>query len=361
MNVDPVEVSWDKLVTSHKTHWGESLEDLVLLRYGPEPQDVMLGSDAKIKTIFAMIQKIAVTNATVILRGEHGTGKEGFAKAIHLLSPRKAEPFVVVDCAAIPDSLWEGELYGHEKGAYTGAHERFVGSFRLANGGTLVLDGISDVPLHLQGKFLRTVEQKEVYGLHARRPEPIDIRIVATTNVSIEDMMARGDFRKDLYYRIGLFPVTLPPLRERQQDILPLARFFITLFSLQLNRERIKKISPKCEKAILQHEWTGNIRELKNRMEYVVTLAKGSTILPKDVFYQSPPLQSSSNSEHLELILLQAFAPDKPKNYATYILEFVNQNGRPPTSREIAKLLNVSVHQAQIYLKRIRNSMGLTN
>jgi transcriptional regulator with PAS, ATPase and Fis domain len=358
-------ISWDELCTIYKKNWHENIEDYVLIKYGWRPEEVLLGNSKEIKTAFTMLQKVAHTDAVVLVNGESGTGKEGCAVAIHLLSPRREHKFITVDCISIPDGLIEGELFGHKKGAFTGADREYEGSFKLADGGTLFLDNINYMPFHLQPKIMRSIEQKQICRLHAKTPIPVNIRIVAATNINLEDMVTRGDFHYDLYYRISTFPIYLPPLRKRPQDILPLARFFITLFSLQQNKQPIKNLSPGCKDTLQQYKWPGNIRELRNRIQRAVTLIDEDEILPEHVFHGSaPPLQCQSSTDNsLELDIRRALdLGSTADTYVERLLDLMSPlNGELPSSRQISEVLNVSIHQAQIYLKRLKICRGLSN
>jgi len=231
------------------------------------------------------VQKIAQTDLTVFLTGESGTGKELFAKTIHLLSPRKNSPFVEVNCAAIPETLIENELFGHVKGAYTGADSSTMGKFELASGGTLFLDEIGDLPLQMQAKLLKALEEKKIWPIGAKRPVLVDVRIVAATNRDIEALVDEGRFREDLFYRLGQFPVEIPPLRERKEDILPLAEFFLSEAAMRYN-QHVRKFSQDAITEMLSYHWPGNIRELKNLVDRAVIIDDDGIIDSKDLFLQ---------------------------------------------------------------------------
>jgi DNA-binding NtrC family response regulator len=237
----------------------------------------MLARGPVMQKVVSMATVAASSDATVLISGESGTGKELLARFIHEMSPRKGNPFVAVNCASIPEGLLESELFGHEKGAFTGAHSSRQGKFEQANTGTLLLDEISEMELKLQAKLLRVIQEKEVEKIGGRRPTPLDIRIIATTNRDMKKEVKEGRFREDLYYRLNIFPVTLPPLRERAEDLVHLAAHFVAKFSAKYNR-RIEELSPDAMELIKRLEWRGNIREMENTIERAVLLCQGTTL-----------------------------------------------------------------------------------
>ncbi|HEY9285452.1 MAG TPA: sigma-54 dependent transcriptional regulator [Pyrinomonadaceae bacterium] len=242
----------------------------------------IVGESDAIKRAVAETQRVAVTDATVLLLGESGTGKELFARAVHHLSPRRDQPFVAINCAAIPESLIESELFGHERGAFTGAVERKPGKFELASGGTVFLDEIGELPLAVQGKLLRAIEEKTVDRVGGRLPVPCDVRIVAATNRDLRAASEAGEFRRDLYFRLAVFPVEIPPLRERGEDCLLLARHFASHFGREL-RKREATLCPEAEAVIVKHDWPGNVRELQNAVERACILADSESIGARDL------------------------------------------------------------------------------
>ena len=242
----------------------------------------IIGESEAIKRAVAETQRVSQTEANVLLLGESGTGKELFARAVHHLSPRRDKPFVAINCAAIPETLIENELFGHERGAFTGAGERRLGKFELASGGTVFLDEIGELPLAVQGKLLRAIEEKMVDRIGGRAPIPVDVRIVAATNKDLRAAVEHGEFRRDLFFRLAVFPVEIPPLRERDDDIVLLARHF----AAQLGREmrgREAILSDASINALRTHAWPGNVRELENAIERACILADSSMLEPNDL------------------------------------------------------------------------------
>jgi formate hydrogenlyase transcriptional activator len=239
----------------------------------------VVGSSAALKRALKQVETVAPTGSTVLIYGETGTGKEMIARAVHKLSPRKDRTFVKLNCAAIPLGLLESELFGHEKGAFTGAIERRIGRFELANGGTLFLDEIGDIPLELQSKLLRVLQEQEFERLGSTRSIKVDVRIVAATHRNLEKMVQEGKFRADLFYRLNVFPLMLPPLRERRGDISDLVRYFAEKYAKQMNKP-IDTIPADAMHALTRYEWPGNIRELQNFIERAVILSKGTVLQP---------------------------------------------------------------------------------
>jgi putative PEP-CTERM system response regulator len=242
----------------------------------------LVGETPAIQDLMRTAQQAAASNATILLRGESGTGKEILARAIHRWSPRRDRPLVTVNCVALSEELLESELFGHEKGAFTGAHQRKQGKVELANGGTLFLDEIGDIRPALQAKLLRLIQEQEFERVGGTRPIRVDVRFVAATNTDLDHAMKEGRFRQDLYYRLNVVTLVLPPLRERKEDVEPLARHFIEKYSAELKRPT-KTISPAALAILTQYEWPGNVRELENAIERAVVLSLGAEIGPKDL------------------------------------------------------------------------------
>ena len=237
----------------------------------------IVGRSAALRQVLKQVETVAPTGSTVLIRGETGTGKELIARALHDLSPRRERTFVKLNCAAIPTGLLESELFGHEKGAFTGAISQKVGRFELAHQGTLFLDEVGDIPPELQPKLLRVLQEQEFERLGSTKTINVDVRLVAATNRDLAAMVADGRFRSDLYYRLNVFPLVLPPLRERPDDIPPLVRHFTQRFARRMGR-RIETIPSAVMEALVRYPWPGNIRELQNVIERAVILSPGSSL-----------------------------------------------------------------------------------
>ena len=251
-------------------------EELARRRGAPQ----IVGDDPKLKQVSVALHRAAATDTTVLLEGESGTGKELFARTLHALSPRADGPFVAINCAAIPETLLETKLFGHEKGAFTGASARKPGKFELAHRGTLFLDEIGDLPLPLQAKILRALEEKRFERVGGTVPLQVDVRVVAATNRNLKAAVAARQYREDLYFRLSVFPITIPPLRERLDDITTLARYFIDRFCRDLNKKALI-LSPAAEQELCAYGWPGNVRELQNCIERAAILTEGETIHPR--------------------------------------------------------------------------------
>src|SRR5215813_11715685 len=248
-------------------------EELASRRGAPQ----IIGDDPKLKQVSVTLQRAAGTDTTVLLEGESGTGKELFARTLHVLSQRSDGPFVAINCAAIPETLLETELFGHEKGAFTGASNRKPGKFELAHRGTLFLDEIGELPLALQAKILRALEEKRFERVGGTSLLQVDVRVVAATNRNLRAAIAARQFREDLFFRLSVFPITIPPLRERVEDITTLARYFIERFCRDLKRKTLA-LAPSAIDDLVAYSWRGNVRELQNCIERAVILTEGDTI-----------------------------------------------------------------------------------
>jgi two-component system, NtrC family, response regulator len=242
----------------------------------------MLGNSTKMQEIFAMIRKVATTDAPILIIGESGTGKELVAQAIHRRSRRKANPFIVINCGAIPENLLESELFGHEKGSFTGAHVQRKGRIEMAEGGTLFLDEIGDLPMSLQVKILRFLQEKVIERVGGREQIEVDARVIAATNRDLKEAMKAGTFREDLYFRLGVIFISLPPLREREGDVILLAKGFLERFAEE-SRKKLKGFTNQASDAIEQYTWPGNVRELENRIKRAVIMAEGRKVTPADL------------------------------------------------------------------------------
>jgi DNA-binding NtrC family response regulator len=241
----------------------------------------IIGKTPQMQKIFELVRTVADTKATVLITGESGSGKELIAKAIHYNSPRREGPFIRINCAALPDGLVESELFGHEKGSFTGAIRQSRGRFELADGGTLLLDEISEISLHLQGKLLRVLQEREFERVGSGVSIQVDVRIIATSNRDLKRLIEEEKFRKDLFYRLNVVPIHVPPLRERKEDIPALTWHFLQKYNLENNRQ-IEGISQKVYEMLLEYPWQGNVRELENYIERAVVTAKGKILTPHD-------------------------------------------------------------------------------
>ena len=254
--------------------------------------EAIVGESPSMREVFRLVEKIAPTTSTVLIRGESGTGKELVARAIHARSQRAGKPFHAINCAAIPENLLESELFGHERGSFTGADSRKIGLFEVASGSTLFLDEIGDLSLPLQGKILRTLQEKEVKRVGGNETIPVDVRVVAATNRDLEAMMKAGLFREDLFYRLNVIPMVLPPLRERTSDVPAL----VTRFLEKVNTAHgtaVTRFEPAALDLLCAHSWPGNIRQLESVVERAVLLSEGETIhmedLPLEIRHQTAP------------------------------------------------------------------------
>ncbi|MDY6854220.1 MAG: sigma 54-interacting transcriptional regulator [Thermodesulfobacteriota bacterium] len=252
----------------------------------------IVGSSNKMREVFMMIERVSGSDATVLIRGESGTGKELVANAIHYNSLRAEQPFIKVNCAALPETLMESELFGHEKGAFTGAIERRIGRFERAHGGTLFLDEIGSLNLNAQAKILRVLQERELERVGGDTNILVDVRIIAATNKLLEKALEEGNFREDLYYRLNIFPIYIPPLRERRTDILLLADYFLEVYSKKYNKD-IRRISTPAIDMLMRYHWPGNVRELENCIERAVVLCTDHVI---HSYYLPPTLQTSEAS-----------------------------------------------------------------
>ena len=242
----------------------------------------MVATSQPMMDLFERAKKVARTDYPVLIQGESGTGKERLAQAIHAMSDRSDMPLVIIDCGSIPENLLESELFGHEKGSFTGAHARQIGKVERAHGGTLVLDEISELPLQLQVKLLRFIQEGTIERIGGKEPLSIDARMIAATNVDLKKAVDESRFREDLYYRLNVVPLSMPALKDRPDDIPLLARYFLDSFSSEIG-PRFKGFSPAAIDAMMKHDWKGNIREMQNRIKRAVVMAEGDYIGPQDL------------------------------------------------------------------------------
>jgi formate hydrogenlyase transcriptional activator len=257
----------------------------------PRRFEQIIGNSPALESVLEQVEQVAPTDSTVLIQGETGTGKELIARAIHNLSVRCGRPFIKLNCAAIPFDLLESELFGHEKGAFTGAIAQKVGRFELADKGTLFLDEVGDIPPGLQPKLLRVLQEQEFERLGSTRTHQVDVRLVAATNRNLVDMVKRNEFRSDLYYRLNVFPIPLPPLRARREDIPALVEHFVEIYTRRMDKQ-IEHIPPETMSALVSYQWPGNIRELQNFIERSVILTSGNVL--------HPPLASLKNATEAE-------------------------------------------------------------
>jgi len=279
----------------------------------------IIAKSHKMQRIFEVVTTVAPTNATVLITGESGTGKELVARAIHNLSPRRDKPFVAVSCAALPESLLESELFGHEKGSFTGAIAQRKGRFELAHKGTLFLDEIGEISANVQVHLLRVLEEREFTRVGGTQTIKSDVRLISATNKDLKEAVRRGEFRDDLYYRLNVVTIQLPPLRERVEDIPLLAQHFLNKFALE-NQKVVTTFSPDAMDFLMKYEWPGNVRELENAIERAVVLAKNSTITAADLSLQNlpSPRQASAGKslEEVEKDHILSVLAETRRNYS---------------------------------------------
>jgi len=294
----------------------------------------IVGRSPQFLQVLDLVSQVAETEISVLILGESGTGKEGIADSIHRLSPRSKKTLVKVNCASLPSSLIESELFGHEKGAFTGAYEKHVGKFEQAQGGTIFLDEIGEMPLEMQSKLLRVLQEKEIERVGGKGSIKIDVRIIAATNRNLEKEVAEGRFRMDLYYRLNIFPVIIPALRERNDDIEELVTYFINKFSTKLKKD-VRSVSVQAMSVLKAYSWPGNIRELENLIERNVLLCKGS-IIDKILFLPSSDVATTSpklSQVHIKTI------DEVEKEHILHVLKI--SNGKVYGTGGAADLLNL--------------------
>ncbi len=307
----PIDMDEFKIVLNRAFHLAgieEEYRKAQARRTGGQSFEGILGASPQMDEVFSTISKIADTEYSVLVEGESGTGKELVARAIHNLSPRKQEPFVAINCGAIPETLLESELFGHEKGAFTGAHAQKKGRIESARGGTLFLDEVGELPLSLQVKLLRFLQDQKLVRLGGREEIAVDVRVVSATNKSLREAVKEGQFREDLFYRLAVLMVTLPPLREREGDAVFLARALLEKHASEAGR-KVKGFATKALKAIETYAWPGNVRELENRLKRALVMARGTLITPADLDldfkvskYQGMNLKEAREAVEKELV-----------------------------------------------------------
>ncbi len=314
------------------------------------------------RDLFQMAKRVAMTDSTVLISGESGTGKEVIARYIHTHSTRKTEPFIAINCAAIPESMLEATLFGHEKGAFTGAHQSAPGKFEQANGGTLLLDEVSEMDLSLQAKLLRVLQEREVERVGGRKVIALDVRIIATTNRDLKQCVTEGSFREDLFYRLSVFPIRWPALRERLDDVMPLAEYLLLQHAKKMGRGQLN-FSTEAEQRLLAYAWPGNVRELDNIVQRALILQPGDTIYANDLLFDqsaetsisSPELftdkVSNMNPSQAEESVVNYSADLKQREYEI-IVEALNEAGG--SKKHAAEKLGISPRTLRYKMAKMR-------
>ncbi|MCB0390671.1 MAG: sigma 54-interacting transcriptional regulator [Bdellovibrionales bacterium] len=302
-------------------------------------------SDAKMRELLKVVDNIACSKASVLIQGESGTGKELFARYIHSKSQRTTKPFFAINCAALPDNLLESELFGYEKGAFTGADKRKIGSFEAAHGSTFLLDEISEMPLLLQAKLLRVLQESEVTRLGSTTPVSIDVRVLATSNRDLGKMVEQGEFREDLYYRLNVIPLFIPPLRSRPRDLELLANYFVEMICLENNLPR-KNLSEEALNKIKSWKWPGNVRELQNVMERSVLMSINTEITAGDLLIKN--YKKDENEFYFKPGLTVAEAE---KRLIMKTLDYTQQN-----RTQAAQLLGISIRTLRNKLREYKHT-----
>jgi DNA-binding NtrC family response regulator len=326
----------NRVISKQRLH-----RELDLLRREVEESrgfDEIVSQNKGMLEIFQLIKKVAYTTSNILITGESGTGKELIARSIRRQGNRKTGPFVAINCAAIPSELMESEMFGHEKGAFTGAHTRTVGKFEHANGGTLFLDEISALRSDLQAKLLRVLQEREVERIGSNKPIRVDIRVIAATNTNLEDAVSKGKFRQDLYFRLNVVPIPIPPLRDRKEDIPLLANHFLNKFNAAFNK-KIPGFAGKAVDVLSRYHWPGNIRELENLVERIVVLSTGDGLIelkniPLEILMNSEQEPQDSDYQKSGLIKIRE---EFEKRILLNVLEAVQWN-----QTEAAKILKIN-------------------
>ena len=332
----PLEVPRLRIVLERALEKKETMREVQLLRRrlaALAPGTDVVGSGPAMQRVFDLVKRVAPSNASVVITGESGTGKEVVARAIHNLSPRKEKPFVALNCSAIPATLIESELFGYERGAFTGADQRRLGNFELAHNGTLFLDEIGDLPLELQAKFLRVLEERKIRRLGGRGEVEVDVRVICATNRDLKEEIARGRFREDLFFRLHVFTVLLPKLKERREDIPLLVHHFIEKYNAETGK-RVQGVTPAAMAILQGYAWPGNIRELRNTVERAMILTDGDVLGEEHL----PPDMQASRPEAAMLRVPLGIPLDKVEK--EFILASLQRNGG--NKARTAEILGIS-------------------
>jgi len=311
------------------------------------PSPAIITKDRKMQEIMELCKRVAPSKATLLVQGESGTGKELIARFVHRYSQRNQGPYIAVNCASLPESLLESELFGHEKGAFTGAIGKKMGKFELAHRGTILLDEISEMNTFLQAKILRVLQENEVDRIGGQHPIPIDIRVIATTNRNLGDCIAKGEFREDLFYRLNVISVKLPPLRERAEDIELLAEYFVKEFSVGYSKP-VHSISESALSWLRKQEWRGNIRELKNSIQRAVLMSSQSILTPQDFGSEEMDAPEEKREEDSSTLSLR----EMEKNLIFHALEKTNGN-----RTHAAKILGISIRTLRNKLSEYKQGL----
>lgn len=324
----------DAIIEKAKEHQNLIDENKFLKEEASKNSDFFVVAESSLmKTILNDVSRVAKSNASVFISGESGTGKEVIAQAIHNQSPRVNQPFIKVNCAAIPETLIESEFFGHEKGAFTGANQKRIGRFELAHGGTLLLDEITEIPLTVQAKLLRVIQEQTFERVGGSKPVKVDVRLVSTSNRNIKEAIAQKILREDLYYRLNVVPVHLPPLRERTEDIIPLVEFFIERMCRE-NHKNIKEIQANAKQKLLSYSWPGNVRELANIIERAIVMNGSELIGPEHILVeQNSPFIETETTRIPEGLTLEQLEKQ-------LIIETLKKTGN--NRKKTAEILGVS-------------------
>ena len=341
------EILDEAVLRAIRSQKGKNADSSVIVT--PLPTDTLkiVTNNLLMKKVIDMALSVAYSSSTILIQGESGTGKEMLAKFIHQNSNRKDKPFVAVNCAALPKDLLESELFGHEKGSFTGAINRKIGKFELANHGTILLDEISEMDMSLQAKLLRVLQEREVDRVGGREPVPIDARVIATTNRNLREAIDEGEFREDLYFRLNVIPIVIPPLRNRKEDISLLIEYFIKKHSSK-NRKNVTGMAKDALLMLTDYYWRGNVRELENVIERAVLLCKGNLITQEYLFMEAIVEEIKSS------VKAGVTVREMEKKLIFNTLEQVNGN-----RTKAAELLGVSIRTLRNKLNEYKNEEGL--